>query len=432
MDYVLDVNFKGESISGKLIKEDDEFLTLKLDSGYNAILKKSQVTVLSKKEVKSQAKKTVKSLQKNKSLPKVTILHTGGTIASKIDYTTGAVSSKFEPKELLNLFPELNSIANINSKMIRNMASDDMRFEHFNIMLDEIKKAVNANSDGIIISHGTDTMHYTSAALSYALENLNIPVLLVGAQRSSDRPSSDAYSNLNAAVSFIVENFKLKKKFSRVGICMHSNISDNEFFILDGINAKKMHSSKRNAFVQVNYLPAAKLLNSKIEIIRDELFVDNHTENLQNNVKIQKYNPKLKIAFLKVHPSMFPSEVDFYKNCDAVIIEGTGLGHIPISQIDEFTNLHLDILESIKSLIENGVKVIIGVQTTFGVSNLNVYSPGRKLKSLGVYGHGMNLTTETLFMRTAYILSKDKSNFDLLFNKNLENFEYRDIDIDTI
>ena len=133
----------------------------------------------------------------NKKLPKISILHTGGTIASKVSYKTGGVTVKFKPEEIMEMFPKIKKIANIDSRLIGNMFSEDMNFSHYNLIAKEIKKEVKKGSKGIIITHGTDTMHYTSTALSFILEDLNIPVLLTGAQRSSDRPSSDAELNLS-------------------------------------------------------------------------------------------------------------------------------------------------------------------------------------------------------------------------------------------
>jgi glutamyl-tRNA(Gln) amidotransferase subunit D len=424
MDFLIKAKIKGEVVEGVLIKEDDEFVTLKLSSGYNANFRKSEVKVLSKEKIEKKGKGGA-DVRVDASLPKVTVLQTGGTIASKVDYATGAVSSKFDAKELLALFPELNEFAFVDARMIRNMASDDMRFEHYNVMIDEVVAAVKSGSKGVIITHGTDTLHYTSAALSYALKNLPIPVILVGAQRSSDRPSSDAFTNLFGAVKFIASNMKLDKRFCRVGVCMHEKMGDDSFLILDGINVKKLHSSRRDAFRQVNYVPAARVKDGKIEVLREELFGCR-----KGKFSFVKFDARMRIGFLKVHPHMFADEVKVYSKYDLVVVEGTGLGHMPISKIDEFTGEHLKILSAVKGLIENGVKVIVGVQTVFGEVNLNVYSPGRVLCDSGVLGNHMNLITETLMMRAACVLSEDKKNFDKLWKENLEGFELRSEDVE--
>lgn len=417
----LEVKYKNQTLKGILLKEDEEYLTLKLDSGYNSILKKEYLTIEQEIEEKPKAK-TNPSPKINKNLVKITVLHTGGTIASKVDYRTGGVSSKFTAEELLNLFPQLNEKANIEPKMIGNIFSEDMRFDEYNLMLQEIKKAIENNSKGVIISHGTDTMHYSAAALQYATKNLPIPIILVGAQRSSDRASSDAFSNLDSAVDFIIENQKLSKQFRRVGICMHENISDNSFLILDSINAKKMHSTRRDAFKQINYKPFAKIQKEKIQILRDDLLTSKPKEKL----KIQEFNTHLRICFFKSHPNMFAEELDNLEKYDAVIIEGTGIGNLPEHENNEKKDGK--ILKALENLCKK-TKVISGVQTTYGEVSLDIYSRGRDMQTAGIIGNRINLTTETTFCRTAHCLSQKEKPFDIIWKENLEGFEIRNEDI---
>jgi len=179
MNKQIGLKYKNKKLTGILINKTDNFMILKLASGYNANLKLSEVKIISEKEI--ELKNNVSKLDgiKKKNLPRVTIIHTGGTIASKVDYRTGAVSSQFTAEELLGIFPELNEKANISAKMVANIFSEDMRFSEYNLLLDEINNAIAVGSKGVIISHGTDTMHYTSAALQYACKNLSIPVILM-------------------------------------------------------------------------------------------------------------------------------------------------------------------------------------------------------------------------------------------------------------
>ncbi|MEK6835458.1 MAG: asparaginase domain-containing protein [Nanoarchaeota archaeon] len=225
---LVQVNTDKETFSGRLIPSvNPDTLVIKLNSGYNIGIKKSKIKkIILLKKFKQEKAKTQKIVYK-KNLPTISILHTGGTLASRISYETGAVSAKFTAEEILEMFPELKDIANINSKLISNMFSEDMRFSHYNLIAKEIEKEVKKKVSGIIITHGTDTMHYTSAALSFILEDLGIPVILVGAQRSSDRGSSDSKLNLLCASYFIT-----KTDFSGVAICMHESMSDNACLIL--------------------------------------------------------------------------------------------------------------------------------------------------------------------------------------------------------
>lgn len=426
MNESIELEFKGKKLDGLILKEDKNDITIKLVSGYNANLKKSEIKELSRKKLDKKEITPIKPKKiTNTNLPNITILHTGGTIASKVDYGTGAVSSKFTAEELLDLYPELNKIANITPIMISNLSSEDMNFKHYNLLLEAIGNAIKNNSDGIIISHGTDTMHYTSSALQYSLENLNVPVILVGAQRSSDRASSDAYLNLKSAVIFITNNKNLIEKYNRVGICMHSSISKESFNILDGINVKKMHSSRRDAFKQINYSPFANIdLEGNISILRNDL----QTKNSQDKLSYTKYDDTLKIGFFKAHPNLFHKEIEGLNIYDGVVIEGTGLGHLAVSEFDVHTKENPNNLKAIKNLIKT-TKLVIGVQTVYGETNMDIYSSGRYLKDTGILGNYMNLTTETLFCRMAYCLSKDKKNFEKVWAENLEGFEIRSIEI---
>lgn len=423
MNTYLEIEFKDEVLKGFLLKEDEEYLVLKLSSGYNANLKKSDIKILSQKEEEIKKKSSSLVKQNDPTLKNILILHTGGTIASKVDYQTGGVSSKFTPEELLTLYPELDQLANISARMIGNLFSEDMRFSHYNLMLNELKQANLDGFDGVIISHGTDTLHYTSSALSYATKNLPFPVILVGAQRSSDRASSDAFSNLKAAVEFIVSTTP-QFSYLRVGACMHSSISDDEFLLLDGINLKKMHSSRRDAFKQINYSPVARIsVSGEITTLRKDLF----SSVPKNEFSITLYDESLKIGFFKAHPNVFPEEISALSIYDGVVIEGTGLGHLAINQVDESTKLHLKNFEELKKLSKT-TRLVLGVQTISGQVHMDVYSTGRMLQQAQILGNHSTLITETLFSRLAYCLSQKELPFLECWKKNLEGFDQISLD----
>lgn len=397
---------KNGVFEGILISDLEKKIILKLNNGYNiGILKNKIERIEELSEIKQEKK--ISNLEQNKDLPKICILHTGGTIASKIDYSTGAVNAKFEPSELLELFPELKEMAYVESELISNMLSDDMRFEHYNIIAKKIKEKILKNSyKGIIVTHGTDTLHYTSAALSFIFEHLNIPVVLVGSQRSSDRGSSDSAVNLISAVSFI-----LNTSLAGVFVCMHENISDESCLILNGLNVRKMHSSRRDAFKPINKEPIARVnfLSRSIEYISE---YPSTALNSPGDLKLHLYKD-LKIGILKSHPNMYSEEFETFTDFDGLILEGTGLGHFPISVIDEHTKEHSNIRKSIKRLCEK-MPVVMTTQTIYGVVNMNVYSPGRELQELGVIGNQSALSTETAFIKLAWLLSQDldvKENF---------------------
>jgi len=403
--------YKGKEEKGVLVNQDKDQLTIKLSSGYNIIVNKKEVKILEEKELKKTDKKKSEKQEPNKDLPKITILHTGGTIASKVDYSTGAVVAKFSSEELLELFPELKKIANIDSVLVSNMMSDDMRFNHYNIIAEEVTKAVKKSVKGVIVTHGTDTLHYTASALSFMLKNISIPVVLVGSQRSSDRGSSDSASNLLAATRFIK-----KSKGSGVFVCMHKTSGDEEWGVIRGTNARKMHSSRRDAFKPVNDHYYATISKKKVDIHESESI----NVNPKNKLVFHKLNPKLKIGLLYIHPNMFVEEFNNYKDFDGLVLIGTGLGHAPISDFDEATKSHLKNRIVIKELASK-MPVAMTTQTINGRINMNVYTPGRVLQEIGVLGNGLNLTPETAFMKLAFLLSTEKKleTIKELYSKNL-------------
>ncbi len=383
------VVLKDETLDGIVMPSEDNYLVLKLASGYNIGLenkKVKKITVL-KKSVSSRTKKEKQPVKAD-----ITILHTGGTIASKIDYSTGAVSAKFSPSELKTLFPELKKFGKIRSILIGNFLSENIRFEHYNKLVKTIKKEID-NTQGIIITHGTDTLHYTSAALSFMLQGLNKPVVLVGAQRSSDRGSSDASLNLVSAAKFI------KEKIPGVFVCMHNSENDDSAIIMNGANCKKLHSSRRDAFKPINIEPVA-LISEKIKWIEKP-------KKTVEKLKVY-YLKNLKIGILKAHPQMFVEEIKTFENFDGLIIEGTGLGHLPVEKFDSSTLENERIFKELSRLTKK-IPVFMTSQTISGRVNMEVYSPGRKLKKLGVLGNYSTMTSETAFVKLAWALSNFKN-----------------------
>ena len=410
-DY-LKVNLRsGISHSGLVVpSKDQKSIVLKLDSGYNVGVLKSEIKSTSKlsKPKQKTEQKTIKITQ-NKSLKKITILHTGGTIASKVDYATGGVIAKFTPQDILNMFPELSEIANIDSRLIANMWSDDARFYHYNKLAKEVEKEVKNGVAGVIITSGTDTMHYTSAALSFILENINVPVLIVGAQRSSDRGSSDAGVNLVAAANFIT-----KTNFVGVAICMHANTNDNECFILNGCKVRKMHTSRRDAFRPININPIASV-DSKGNIS----YLSDYKKKHDQKLKLKLFNENLKVGILKIHTNMHPEQFKVYKSFKGLILEGTGLGHTPGDVIDSSTKIHKQIVSELKKLTKTAV-VAMTSQCIYGRINMNVYSKGRMLQDLGIIGNLCDMTPETAFIKLSWLLSNYKKNqIKELFEKDL-------------
>ncbi len=393
---LIKVKTKEGVYKGTYIPRKGNSIVIKLESGYNIGIDKNKIDNISLVRKQKKIKQKKEKIKQNNKLPTISILHTGGTIASKVDYRTGAVHSEFSPEEILRMFPELKEIANIRSRLIFQMFSEDMGPEHWEILAKEVKKEIEKKVDGIIITHGTDIIHYTSAALSFMLQNLPIPVLLVGAQRSSDRGSSDASLNLINASYFIS-----KTSFNGVAICMHENTEDNSCLILPGTKTRKMHTSRRDAFKAVNDIPIAKV-DYKKNIIENIKKIKENNESLISNIGFEK-----KIALIKIRPGFSHKELEFYKNYKGIIFEGTGLGHLAVSVLDKHTKEHKKTLDMIKKLSKK-IPIFMASQCIFGRVDMNVYSSGRDLQEAGVIALE-DMLSETAYVKLGWLLSFEKN-----------------------
>ena len=404
---------KDEVVEGVLMpNEETDSIVIKLDNGYNVGIDKGKVKKIELIEKNREKEVKKGNVKINKNLPTISILHTGGTIASKVDYKTGGVVARFEPEELIGMFPELEKIANIKSRLISKMFSEDMRFAHYELMIKAIKEEIKEGIDGIILTHGTDTMTYTSAALAFALEGLPIPVIIVGAQRSSDRGSSDAGVNLVCAAEFIA-----KTDFSGVAICMHENMDDNTCVILPPCKTRKMHTSRRDAFKPVNDTIIARIdfENKKIEFVKKE-----YVKKDKKRALIVKDKFEEKVSILRCHPNMVPKQFEFYESYNGLVIEGTGLGQAPVGVPNKLCEIHKKNLIAINNLIEKGTLVVMTSQTIFGRVQMHVYSNAIDLVNVGVIS-GEDMLSETAFIKLAWLLGnyKDKEEIKRLISTNL-------------
>ena len=388
---------------------DKSTVLLKLDSGYNVGFEKktvSKMTLIAKATAK---KKTVSKITKDPHLPTIAILHTGGTIASKVDYRTGAVASEFGPEELLSLFPELQNIANIESELIAQMWSDDLRFAHFSLIAKAIERQVKKGVKGIIIGIGTDNLAVASAALSFIVEQSPVPILLVGAQRSSDRGSSDAGMNLICAAEFAT-----KTDFGGVAICMHESASDKTCVILPATKTYKLHASRRDAFKPINDAPLARIDYKTKEIHYLQKEYPKRADKLLLKPKMED-----KVGLLNIHINMFPEQFSFFKGYKGLIIEGTGLGHTPGQVPNKEAAIHKKIYPAIKKVIDSGCVVVMATQCLFGGVNMNVYDKGRDLLELGVIP-GKDMLANTALVKLSWLLGNhSREEAKKLVGKNL-------------
>lgn len=378
---------------------DQKIIVLKLKSGYNMGIAVERVKQLHKlmAEEAVVGKAKAEKLGKKEGLPTISILHTGGTIASRVDYRTGAVFSSFVPEDLMTMFPELGKIANFNSHLISNMWSDDLRFRHFGLIAEAVAKEIKKGAEGIIIGMGTDNLAVAAAALSFVLEDLPVPVIIVGAQRSSDRGSSDAAMNLICAANFIT-----KSDFAGVAICMHGSNSDDFCHILPPCKTRKLHTSARNAFKAVNDIPIAKVdyATGNIEFFKKEYLRKDKKRKL-----VIKDDFEDKVGLLKIHIHMVPEQFALYRKMKfkGLVIEGTGLGHTPGHVPNEYAKSHKKIFSEIARLGKSGCVMVMASGCINGRVNMNVYDKGQDLMKMGVI-QGEDMLPETAFVKLAWLL----------------------------
>ncbi|MFQ5975411.1 MAG: Glu-tRNA(Gln) amidotransferase subunit GatD [Candidatus Hydrothermarchaeales archaeon] len=361
---------------------DDEHIVIKLDNGYNIGIDYSRIDIKRiKKGAKIEIKSTPIDIAYDKKKPDITIMGTGGTIASKVDYKTGAVHPSFSTEDLLNAVPELAKIANIKTKVLFNILSENMNPSYWIKIAHESANELNSGTDGVVIAHGTDTMGYTAAALSFMLKGLGKPVVLVGSQRSSDRPSSDSVLNLISAVRVATSDI------AEVVVVMHSSSSDGTCDIHRGTKVRKMHSSRRDAFRSINTIPLGRV-GEKIEVFQD------YNKRSDNKVKSDdKFEDK--VALVKIYPGIKPGVLDFFiSNNKGIVLEGTGLGHVPE-----------ELLNSIQRAKEVGKPVVMATQTLHGTVDMKVYSTGRELLERGVIS-ARDMLPETAYIKLMHVLGQ--------------------------
>ena len=367
---IIRVISKGRTYEGILIprveRGDAANIVIKLKSGYNIGITASESVNVEKIGIGTKPTFISPTPPKqNSALPHVVIMSTGGTIASRVDYRTGAVRSAISANDLYGVVPELSEIARIDTEIVFSIYSENLTPKNWTELAHKVAKCIKQGVAGIVIAHGTDTMGYTSAALSFALQNLPIPVILVGAQRSSDRPSSDAATNLIGAVKVASE-----APFAEVCLAMHETVSDSAIVVHRGVKVRKCHTSRRDTFKSVNGFPIAKVLNQKIVIENEDYQSRDSSKEL-----ILKADFCDRVALVKFYPGMDPSVIDFYVNQGfrGILLEGSGLGHVSSVCFD-----------AIRNATAKGVVVALASQCIWGRVNMNVYDTGRDLLSLGV------------------------------------------------
>ena len=409
-------SYHGNILKGIIIPSHlNDTLVLKLDNGYNVGMKASDIEKTEKiAGTKGVGKAEKISIKKNPKLPTISILQIGGTIAARVDYKSGAVFSSFEPADLVSMFPELSQIANLESRLVSNMFSEDMGFPHYKRIVKEIEKEMKKDIAGIILPHGTDTMTYTSAALAFMIEKPRVPIILVGAQRSTDRGSSDAAMNLICAMEFIT-----KTDFAGIGICMHESMNDDYCVILPPCKTRKLHTSRRDAFRAVNDTPIARINYATKEI---QFLKKDYLRKDKNAKTIFKSKIEEKVALIKTHPNIKADLIEHFtkKKMKGLVFEGTGMGQLPIGTPNELCFENPKIKKAIEKLAKSGCVVVMCSQCIFGRVQMHVYDNAVALVDIGVIP-GEDMLAETAFIKLAWLLGnyKNREEVKKLMKENL-------------
>ncbi len=372
-----------------------QIIVVKLDNGYNVGIRVDENTIIEKIPWRGgkhrrgvlSAEIVMHPPKPDPSKPQVSVISTGGTIASRVEYETGAVKPALSSRDLLAVVPEIGSMARIDAEILYSILSEDMTPKHWEGIVDAVARSFEKGSVGVVVTHGTDTMGYTAAALSFAFRSLPGPVVLVGSQRSSDRPSSDAAFNLMASVLAAV-----KAPFGEVVVVMHGETGDTYALAHRGTKVRKMHTSRRDAFQSINDRPLAAIwpYEGRLEIlsrnyrVRGDLSVENGFDD--------------KVALIKTYPGISPEIIDVLvdKGYHGIVVEATGLGHTPGR-----------LVEPIRRAVEEGIPVVITSQCLFGRTNLNVYINGRRLLEAGVIP-GSDMLPETAYAKLSWILRRTR------------------------
>ncbi len=383
----------GESVEGLLMPRaagrEDTHIVLKLATGYNVgvrIAEKSRLEV-----VGTGAKPALSRPPKPptlKGLPQVTIFSTGGTIASRVDYRTGAVEPALTADDLYSFVPELASEADVETKVLYSLFSENLTPRHWKEIAESVAEEIRSGVSGVVIAQGTDTLGYSAAALSFALQASPVPIVFVAAQRSSDRPSSDAATNLIGAVSIAG-----RAPFAGVFVVMHEWMSDDTLLVHRGSKVRKCHTSRRDAFKSINTIPVARfhIQGKKLEVLEKEYAARGFSPEL-----VCKPNFDSRAALVKFYPGLDPEIIDYYatRGYRGLILEGTGLGHVSA-----------DWYPSLRRAVNKGMFVGMTSQCLWGRVDMNVYSTGVDLQKIGVHPLE-DILAETALVKLMWVLGQ--------------------------
>ena len=388
---------------------DPNFISLKLSTGYNIGFNVAEpLTAKNISHIKGDYRVPSINIELKPNLPFIPILGCGGTIASRLDYQTGGTIPALTPNELFSSFPEIAELARIETRLLFDIFSENIDFGHYVKILTEIETIINDKKpDGIVLTHGTDTMAFTASALSFAITNPPIPIVLTGSQRSSDRPSSDSFFNLYNSVLYASS----PQAKGKIVVIMHEESSDTTCVIHKGTRVRKMHSSRRDTFRTIGERPLGRIIGGKIFFTDNE---ENYSKKFEEKNKKFRISKKFdtRVGLIYHYPGIQPGVIEHYIDAGykGIVLAGTGLGHVS-------SNL----IPTIKKAIERGMIIVMTTQCLHGFTGMMVYENGRQLQKAGVIPIS-NILPETAYIKLAYLLGNFQKSEEIkeLLKQNLK------------
>jgi glutamyl-tRNA(Gln) amidotransferase subunit D len=361
------VNRADQSYEGVLLPSSTESnLVLKLESGYNIGIDRDDASTEVLEEdaydVGGDDDESDRSeISFDEDLPTVSLISTGGTIASTVDYRTGAVTAQFDAEDILRAVPDLAGMANYRGRIVANILSENMQPSVWQDLAEAVAEEIEAGADGVVVMHGTDTMQFTASALSFMLDT-PVPVVFTGSQRSADRPSSDNVMNAVCAVEAALSDC------AEVLVCMHADESDDRCALHRGTRVRKNHTSRRDAFETVG----AKSLGEIDYESGESTFHREYQKRDAVDLSLAS-DIETDVSLLKYTPGMDTELLDVAGDSAGLVLEGTGLGHV-----------HTDWINDIDEMVEDGTHVVMTSQCLEGRVCDRVYDTGRDLLDAGV------------------------------------------------
>ncbi len=403
---IIRIHQNGKIYEGLLIPRsefhDDQHIVIKLTNGYNVGVLVTTKTKIEKTGKGSKPSFSTPALPRQKpNLPKVCILSTGGTIASRVNYRTGAVRPALTANDLYSVVPELSDLAKVEAEILFSILSENITPEQWSRTATQIASKIEGGAQGVVVAHGTDTMGYTAAALSFALQDLPVPVILVGSQRSADRPSSDAATNLIGAVKAATE-----APFAEVVVSMHETLSDQSTVFHRGTKVRKCHTSRRDAFKSINTSPLARLEHGRLTMLAKSF----NKRNVGRRLTVKPGFDE-RVALFKFYPNADAGVIDWLidNHYRGIILEGTGLGHV---------GEHC--FSALRKAVEENLIIGMTSQCIWGRTNMNVYDTGRDLLQIGIIPLD-DMIPETALVKMMWALGQTKKAEDVkkLLTRNI-------------